>query len=560
VPKGSSTRPRAGGWWAAAAVVTALASGAPGPVSPTPATASAPVARSRPNIVVVMADDMRADDLRFAPYTSRLMARTGVRFENSFSPYPLCCPARASFLTGLYAHNHHVFSHESPWGFKAFDDHRTVAGRLHDAGYATGFVGKYLNGYGTQRSLVTGRPSLRYVPKGWTDWYGAVEPPHGSGIHGGTYNYFDTPFNVNGRIDNTHRGDYQTDVIGQFGRDLVDRYHDRRQPFFLYLSFVAPHFGGPAEADDPVRVHASDGVLDDMRTPARPGWVRGHFDRQVRRPPGLTRSGVSEADMSDKPAFMAGLPELTRRERRALTEVTRQRAEAILVLDQEVRRLVSQLRATHEWDDTVLVFTSDNGYFLGEHRQRTGKIKAHEPSLRVPLLATGPGIVRGARRYDPISTVDLTATVLDLAGVPDPGGDGASRAAVMRGDDRGWHTAVATEGRIQLQSLIRSSNPGFTDPRNSIGVRTGRYSFITYRNGARELYDLASDPNQLRNVVADPAYAGTLAELEDVWWQLKDCAGSGCRAALPADLQLDARAERTLTQHYWREVRRRSAS
>ena len=151
---------------------------------------------------MVMADDMRTDDLRFMPSVRRLLVGTGLNFRNSFSPYPLCCPARASFLTGRYAHNHHVYSHASPYGFQSFDDHATLATALQQSGYQTGFVGKYLNGYGAENSLVTGGPSFRYVPAGWTDWYGAVERPAGSPYRsGGTYNYWHTLFNVNG----THR-------------------------------------------------------------------------------------------------------------------------------------------------------------------------------------------------------------------------------------------------------------------------------------------------------------------------------------------------------------------
>ena len=114
---------------------------------------------TRPNIVLVMADDMRVDDMRYAPNLRRLVGRNGLTFRNSFSPYPLCCPARASLLTGSYAHNHHVWWHARPYGYAVFDDSHTVATALRAAGYRTGLVGKYLNGYGTMRSLVTGRPS-----------------------------------------------------------------------------------------------------------------------------------------------------------------------------------------------------------------------------------------------------------------------------------------------------------------------------------------------------------------------------------------------------------------
>ena len=157
------------------ALVAAIFPGS-APRRATAVVSSAPVApsvgHSRPNIIVVMADDMRTDDLRFMPSVRRLLVGRGLNFRNSFSPYPLCCPARASFLTGRYAHNHHVYSHAKPYGFQSFDDHATIATALQQSGYQTGFVGKYLNGYGAERSLVTGGPSFRYVPAGWTDWYG----------------------------------------------------------------------------------------------------------------------------------------------------------------------------------------------------------------------------------------------------------------------------------------------------------------------------------------------------------------------------------------------------
>lgn len=135
---------------------------------------------SRPNIVVVMADDMRADELRFMPRTRALLGGEGVAFDHSFSPYPLCCPARASFLSGQYTHNHGVWSNRPPYGFAAFDDSRTVATLLTDAGYRTAFVGKYLNGYGTTPPPDgSASDSLSYVPPGWADWRGAVGGPTG---------------------------------------------------------------------------------------------------------------------------------------------------------------------------------------------------------------------------------------------------------------------------------------------------------------------------------------------------------------------------------------------
>src|SRR5690242_4272902 len=150
----------------------------PEAVPPTPQTRITPEApavrepkQQRPNVLVVEADDMRWDDLRWMPNVRRLVQRRGLTFENSFAPYPLCCPSRASFLTGQYAHNHHVYSHDEPFGFASFRDRRTIATKLQAAGYRTALVGKYLNGYGEQPVRRTGEPSLTYVPPGWTQWY-----------------------------------------------------------------------------------------------------------------------------------------------------------------------------------------------------------------------------------------------------------------------------------------------------------------------------------------------------------------------------------------------------
>jgi arylsulfatase A-like enzyme len=502
----------------------------------------------RPNIVVVMADDMRTDDLRFMPAVRRLLRDKGLEFRNSFSPYPLCCPARASFLTGRYAHNHHVYSHVAPWGFGAFDDSRTLATSLQESGYNTGFIGKYLNGYGAQPSLVTGRSSFRYVPPGWTDWYGAVSRPPHSGYSGGPYNYFNTLFNINGRIDDSYRGRYQTPVLGEFARTLVTKYHAEDKPFFLYVSSVAPHFGGKREADDPRPIRRADGTTLTIMTPARPRWVRGRFDSLVGRAAGRPRDGSpSEADVSDKPWEIRRLSEPNAAEWAAVRQSTRQRAEAEYVLDQQVAKLIERLRQTGEYADTVFLFTSDNGYLLGEHRVRQGKIKPHEPSLRVPLLIAGRGVPRGVR-FDPVTTPGLTATITDLAGATAPyPADGLSVVPSIRRGDRGWTVPVVTEGR-------ENTRPFAGDYRTTIGIRTARWKYVRYGDGFQELYDLDADPNELHGLQHDPARRKVLDELRRVWSTYKDCMGATCRAKLPADLQRSADQTATGTRKQSRGV------
>ena len=402
------------------------------------AGAAAPTVR--PNIVVVMADDMRVGDMRFAPNLRRLVGRRGLTFRNSFSPYPLCCPARASFLTGTYAHNHRVWWHEPPFGYRVFDDSRTLATALSAVGYRTGLVGKYVNGYGVMRSRVADRPSARYVPPGWSEWRASLD--NGTpGVHGGTISYNDIAFNVNGRIDNSHHGQYSSDVIGNFSVATAEQFARSTRPFFLFVNYVAPHFGGPREPDDPPAFAPdSTGRLQEFRTPARPAWVRGRFDHVITRGAGMPRDGgPAEHDVSDKPFRIRAMPEPSAKERRWLRDVTRQRAEAVFVMDQQIKRLIDRLKRDGEWANTVFMFTSDNGYFLGEHRFRAGKIFAYEPSLRVPFLVTGPGMRSGTDRFDPITTIDVAATILDLANARPPRrADGTSKLPTIRRGDQGW--------------------------------------------------------------------------------------------------------------------------
>jgi N-acetylglucosamine-6-sulfatase len=169
----------------------------------------------RPNIVLIMVDDMRDDDLRYMPRTRRLIGGSGVRFVNALSPHPLCCPARASHLTGLYTHNHGVYTVQPPYGFSALDDRSTLATWLHDAGYATVYLSKYLNGYGWMPE--PGRrqgSSTGYVPPGWDQWLASIDGglPESHPDHGQTYHFYDTTLSVDGQGFRNFEGRYQTET------------------------------------------------------------------------------------------------------------------------------------------------------------------------------------------------------------------------------------------------------------------------------------------------------------------------------------------------------------
>ncbi len=254
--------------------------------------------------------------------------------------------------------------------------------------------------------------------------------------------------------------------------------------------------------------------------------------------------------MSDKPGFIRRMPEPSRSERRAGRALTRQRAQAIYVMDQEIRRTIRTLKRTREWSDTYVVFTSDNGYFLGEHRILQGKIRGHEPSLRVPMIIAGPGARDGTGRYDPITTVDLTRTILDLGGAAPPMvPDGSSLLPTLRSGDQGWNRAVPVESvrgtRAPRRTVFQDG-----DMLRSSGVRTARYSYIRYANGETELYDLYADPHQDVSAHQDPALTQVRDLLHQAWDQLYRCRGTQCLAPLPEALRV-APAENRAGTRAW---------
>ncbi len=533
----SADRPAVGG--------AAAASGS-GEVVERPAAGAA----RRPNVLVIETDDMRVDDLRWMPAVRRLVQRRGLTFENSFAPYPLCCPSRSSFMSGQYTHNHHVYTHLDPYGFASFRDRHTIATVLQGAGYRTGLVGKYLNGYGEQY-LRSGGSSLRYVPPGWDQWYAGSDhlwdyddPRYG----GGTYSYFHLVQNVNGTV-RSFPGRYSTDVLAEQARSVIDGFSQApdHRPWFVWWTPTAPHHGLPVEPDDPKPTRMANGDFTDWVTPGRPAWVKGRFDARITHGSGTPVGHPAERDVSDKPSYLRRLPPLNRTEQREETVITRQRAEALYALDVQVRRTVQHLRATGELARTVIVFTSDNGFYLGEHRKRMGKITLHEPSLRVPLLVAGPGVPRG-RRYDPVTTVDLAPTIAAWAGTTMSGADGTSVLPVITGGDRGWDRAVVTEGMMGFGRYADGHRLG-RSPLDTRGLRLGRWKLTRYSTGETELYDLATDPLELHSLHRDPAHRSTLAALRALYDRYHDCAGDGCRVALPARWRLSPGEERRITRH-----------
>ncbi|MGB0100151.1 MAG: sulfatase [Nocardioides sp.] len=508
-----------------------------------------PVARrqARPNILMFVTDDMRADELKYMPKVRSLLGTNGTTWTNSVSPYPLCCPARASIFSGQYTHNHRVYSHKDPYGFNAFDDRRTLATLLQDAGYRTALLGKYLNGYGDQplHGKTSGR-SVRYTPPGWNDWQGAITGGlANSRFDGGAYRYWDTTLSRNRGRGFKNLSMYQTYGYGKIEKRFVARAARSSRPFFSYVGFTAPHHGTPRDPDDPGPVTRDDGQVQKFKSPAVPEPLRGTFDWVISAAPG---ADWHDPDPSDQPEEMqpGQMNPPNAAERAAMTEITRQRAESLKAVDNTIADVLATLESSGELDRTYIIFTSDNGYFLGEQGIRQGKVLPYESALRTPLLIRGPGIPRGEVRTDPFSSVDFAPTILRMAGQSVPSRiDGGSRLSVAKNGDRGWvrpvlvNTGPASIVRDTDDSarVLETDDPGAPDKRYLLGVRTGRYLYTERASGFKELYDVLVDPNQYDNLIDDPAHQDVRVALRDQLEQIRSCSGRSCRPRLPASLR-----------------------
>ena len=476
----------------------------------------------RPNVLVIETDDMRWDDLRCMPNVRRLLQRRGLTFENSFAPYPLCCPSRASFLTGQYAHNHHVYSHEDPYGFAAFHDRRTIATVLQKAGYQTALVGKYLNGYGA-----AARPRHRQVRRcttcrrAGTQWYAGSDHlwRPGDPLRGGTYDYFDLTQNVNGQIRSfpgqllhrRARGPGAARASRGFGTEpdavvhLVDA--DRPAP-------RAPR-SSPTTRRRALRQRRRARPVGHAG-PAATG-CKGRFDDQITHGSGDAADRVRPRRTSaTSRATCASCPSSTPAEQAARDRGDpAARGVAVRARRADRPHLCAAPDASGSSRHTVIVFTSDNGYYLGEHRKRTGKINLHEPSLRVPLLIAGPG--RAARqalrpghhdrpgadargrtpgRGCPARTGSRSSR-LDREGRPGLGPRGRHRGDDAGGPVRRARTALGLRHR----------------PEHARAARSARWKSRRYSTGEVELYDLkdrpagAGEPAGRPVVRRDPAQA-----------------------------------------------------
>lgn len=518
--------------------VAAPLNSVPATATAEPTTAPSPThtsetSKAKPNIVFVLADDLDSAEMQYMPKLKALIAAQGVTFRNYFVAMPLCCPSRASTLRGQYPHNTRIVGNQPPTGgfqkfFQLGLEKSTIAVWLQNARYRTMLAGKYLNGYPDKKNPL-------YIPPGWTEWY--------SPIKGRAYSEFNYTLNENGKpvAYGSKPGDYGTDVYVRKTVDFIQRSTKEGKPFFVYLAPYAPH--APY-----VPAPRHDALFLGLESPRTPNY--------------------NEADVSDKPKYIRAHALLTPKKMDYFDEVFVRRLQSLQAVDEGIEAIVNALKAAGQLDNTYIFFTSDNGFHIGNHRQRLGKTSPYEEELRVTMMVRGPGVPAGRTLEHLTGNIDLASTWADLAGakaadfvdgrslVPllgarPPALNQWRRAfAIENGPDKVENDVTTTAspvtdlGEVEPPDEDGSENAPFAPEAtlgipNLRGVRLQLLSYVEYSTGEVELYNLEADPYQLQNLAAtaDPQL---LKQLSARVRALATCKAAGCRNAenIPFNVEL----------------------
>lgn len=404
----------------------------------------------QPNVLHILTDDQTVDSLRYMKRTERQLGGEGTTFTNHHAVQPLCCPSRASFLSGQYPHNHGVLENLPPYGYPAMDFDHTIYTSLHDAGYRTGWVGKVLN---------TGDDVYGVEPEpGFDEWFVPLEATE--------LNMFDYVVSDNG-TRREFSGPFQNQVFAERAHEFLAESGD--EPFLLTLALTSPHWSA--------------------------------CDRAVRQecppdPAPRDLGSFGKAKFPFPPDFMKDA-----RRRSIANHFWRRELESLQSVDRIVSSLIAQLRDNGELEDTIIIFQSDNGLLHGEH----GVFDKNVPwdrSVRVPMIIRGPGFEAGVERDDLTANVDVPATIADAAGVAPPlPPDGYS----LLSDHRRRY--------LLLERLLGMTNRPHRDPWRQIKSASGWTYWRNLDNGTEHLYDLGADPFQTRNLAGvEPAVRNRLAQ------------------------------------------------
>jgi N-acetylglucosamine-6-sulfatase len=517
----------------------------------------------QPNIVVIQTDDQTIDQLYATftppggapipamPNTLASIAAKGITFNRYYVSYPLCCPSRVSLLTGRYAHNHNVRGNVPPNGgatgffYRQANSHN-VATWLQAAGYRTIHVGKFLNGYGDEPF-----DDGKTVPPGWNAWHSVIKADTHHYFYGYTLNNngaLEGPIGDSGSWDTREYGPrddfgcpfaslngqpclYETDVLTRIASEEMFG-TPSGQPLYLQLDYTAPH--------------------GDFRRPAGPEPATRHYDSfsGAAYPHGPSE-GFNEGNVNDKPLFIREASFLSPTETRAYRVYYQKGLESLRAIDEGVQQVINTLGAMQRLRNTYVIFTSDNGFFYGEHRLTGGKFLAYEPATHLPLLIRGPGIKPGSSTGELAGNIDLAPTILELANAePDKSIDGRSLIPFIADPELRTRRPLLFESFVETNDVNAQGGVPLTSPRagtsrarggyeastsivappkDYIGMRLGPYKYIEWPNGEKELYDINKDQFELNNKIRDPNFYPIRTFLQNELRRLAECVGRDCQ-------------------------------
>jgi len=393
----------------------------------------------RPNFLIIVSDDQRAGTMDFMPLTKQRIFDQGIVFTNAFVTTPLCAPSRASILTGMYAHRHGVRTNDDSLVLP------TVIDRLHDAGYFTGLVGKYLNSW-------SGTPRAEF--DFWVSFPGGAEP------------YVNPTLYVGDQL--VQFTGYQTDILRDYGLQFLQAASEQGRPFVLLFTPFAPH------------VPATPAAEDRSLYPNLPAY----------RPPNF-----NEADVWDKPFWLRLLLPFTPFDTFRVDGTRRNQMRCVASLDRAVESLARDLERRGLLEGTVLVYLSDNGVYWGEHRLES-KSRVYEEAVRVPFAIRFLPLVASPRVETVlVANIDLAPTLYELAGLPVPSDVSGLSLVPLLTSGAAWREDLMLEGWVV---------PNYS------AVRTETKVYVETRYDLPELYDLTSDPYELRNQFFNRAYASEI--------------------------------------------------
>lgn len=442
-------------------------------------------AQSQPNIIFIMTDDQDLQSLDYMPKTKALLGDKGVTFSNAFVQFPLCCPTRATMLSGQYSHNNGVRGNLPAWngGYQVWSptEGNSLGPWMQAAGYSTAFLGKNMNGY----EFETYR-----VPVGWTRWRGLKE-----------WDYWNWSIYVgDGTIkhNDNRPTEYLTDNQAIRGTALI---RSATQPFMNLVWTFAPHIAkNGSGAAVPAGRHL--GTFDNVPVPHTPAFNSTHT--------------------TGKHPIVASFPVMNSAAVANSERVWRRNIESLQAVDDLVEDIVDQLTVSGLINNTYIIYTSDNGNLHGEWK-KYGKLLPYERSIRVPLIIRGPGIPAGVVRNELVVDADITATILDWGNAAYGRTlDGKSLVPLLSTNTVAWRSALFLTGLYDTSGIYDQNFTRWN------AIRTATRKYIRASDGFEELYDLQADLWERFSVVNDPFYAADLISLRALELQQRTCSGTSC--------------------------------